>query len=277
MHTMSSELIDSKTGLLAQISPLTFKDADGNLFGRSETVNLEIATFRPLSQSERQKHLPRLEPESLLFFIGETRYLDRDFCGELMLQLGRRTARIVKRYVRGLSEIAAEEILMKVDIQVVELALAEKPSRKSEFLQVSFYGAVKLLTLDAVKSYRRSLLGGKRGWIPAADETGTDGKVFRRTIELAPDSGPGAEEILLSLENDNFRHDLLRLACRAVADRRHLEAVILHFGHGWPILSKDQRKNDLVSHFQATEDQVKGWLRRAMKLMREALKNGGEQ
>ena len=274
---MSSELIDIRTGLLAQIPPLTFKDADGNLPQRSETVNNEIATAWAFSHSERRKCLPHLQPETLVFFTRATRYFDRDFCGELMLQLGKRTARIVKRYVRGLSEIAAEEILMKVDIQVVELVLAEKPSRKSEFLELSFYGAVKQFTLDAVKSYWRSLMGGKRGWIPAGDETGTDGEAFRRTIELAPDSGPGPEEIFLDLEDRNLRHRMLRKACRAVADRRHLEAVILHFGHGWPILSKDQRKNDLVSHFQATEDQIKGWLRRAMKVMREAVKNGGEQ
>jgi hypothetical protein len=198
-----------------------------------------------------------------------TRYFDRDFCGELMLQLGKRTARIVRRFVRGLSEIAAEEILMKVDIQIVELVLAATPSKQSEFLEVSFAGAVKRLTLDAVKSYRRSLLGGKRGSIPT-DEEGDPLEGARELIDTAQNP----EQHVLELEEESFRQQMLRTAFGVVEDKRALEVVILRFGYGWPIVSKDRRKNDLVSHFGATEPQIRYWISKTVKAMRDALENG---
>ena len=73
------------------------------------------------------------------------------------------------------------------------------------------------------------------------------------------------------LREQERRHQLLRKACQAVPDRRHLKAAILHWGYDWPITSKNRNERSLTRHFGVSEAQMHRWLDGAMKAMRAAL------
>jgi hypothetical protein len=61
---------------------------------------------------------------------------------------------------------------------------------------------------------------------------------------------------------------LIRRGCRAVKDRRHLQAFILRYVHGWPITSNDPAKPDLVRRFKKSRWQIKNWLDGVREVMR---------
>jgi hypothetical protein len=79
------------------------------------------------------------------------------------------------------------------------------------------------------------------------------------------------KDILLNLQDENRRHQLLRKACNAVKDRRHLEAVILHYGHGIPITSKQRGKPNLEHRFRQPPRKIKYWIAMGLEQMRAAL------
>jgi hypothetical protein len=251
------------------VPPLTCLKADGKPRERSTAVTAEILDMLRLPQTEGIAKPGGLRTETIVFFARQARRADEDLYGLLVQELSNRIIRMVRNRVYGLDPRAAEEIPLKVEIEILELVLAEKPSLDSEFLEVAFGQAVERRTIDAIRKYKRSILGGRRGWIVAGKDE--DGDEIERPIELAPDNRPNPEEVLLQLDSKNQRHQLLKKACQAVENKRHLEAFIMHYAHGWPIVSNDPERPDLVSRFNVTEGQMKHWLKKTMEIMREAL------
>src|SRR5262249_6722021 len=152
-------------------------------------------------------------------------------CGRLLEELRKRISGLSRRFVQGLDDLAKEEILSNVEIEILEIVLSKDSSRQTDFLEIAFARAVEKLTIDAIRKYNNSPLA-HRGEI-ADDATDEDGDEIERPIELLPDNRPNAQDTLLQLEAGNQRHELLRKACDAVQNPRHLEAIILHYGHGW--------------------------------------------
>ena len=207
--------------------------------------------------------------ETLVFLIRHIRRADEELYSRLLQELGKRIIRLARRWVWGLDRTTVEDVVLKVEIDILETVLVEKPSRNTDFLEIAFAQAVECRTIDALRKHNNSPMS-HRGEIvtDGSDEVGDE---IERTIELVPDDGPGPEVILLQLEDEARRPELLRTACNAVKDRRHVEAAILHYGYGWPITSKDPTKSDLERHFQATPGQIKYWIAAALKAMREAI------
>ncbi len=232
-------------------------------------MQTEIGRILRLPESDWIVEAKELQNETLVFLIRQIRRADEELYRRLLQELSGRIIRVARRWVRGLDRIAAEDIVLKVEIDMLELVLAEKPSRKTDFLEIAFAQAVERRTIDALRKHNNSPIG-HHGEI-LTDATDEDGDEIERTIELAPDHRPGPEAILLQLEDEARRPELLRKAYDAVKDPRHVEAAILHYGRGWPITSKDPRKSDLERHFQATPGQIKYWIAAALKAMREAI------
>ena len=92
-----------------------------------------------------------------------------------------------------------------------------------------------------------------------------------RPIEFLPDLTSGPDDILLNLDMKKHRHRLLLTALRAITDRRHREAVILHHGHGIPITSSKRGQKCLTRRFRKKEREIRYWIDQAMQQMRAAL------
>jgi len=228
-------------------------------------VQTEIGRILRLPESDWIAEAKDLQNETLVFLTRQIRRADEELYTRLLQELSKRIIRLARRWVRGLDRITAEDIVLKVEIDILEFVLTEKPSRKTDFLEIAFAQAVERRTIDALRKHNNSPMG-HRGEI-LTDATDEDGDA----IERAADDRPGPEAILLQLEDEARRPELLRKACDAVKDPRHVEAAILHYGHGWPITSKDPTKSDLERQFQATPGQIKYWIAAALKAMREAI------
>jgi len=272
---MSTFSTPQKSGSLARIRRLASSLANGKAYERRPDVEAEIQRVLRLHQSAWIAEAEDLQNETLVFLIRQIDRGDEELFGRLLQELSKRTVRIASRWAQGLDPIAAEEIVLRVEMQILELVLAETASRQSDFLEVAFGKAVEVRTINAVRNHNGSAMGRRAEIV--ADTPGDFGDEFdemERPLGLAVDDRPGPEAILLQLEDEARRDEWIQKAYDAVRDLRHLEAVILHYGCGWPITSKDPSKPDLARHFGAKPRQIKYWIATALEAMRETI---GEQ
>jgi hypothetical protein len=214
----------------------------------------------PLPHSEWAAKAPGARNETLIYFIRRPDDASAHYYDPFVEEIDRRVPDIAERYVRGLRKETGEDIVMKVQDEFRKLILAERPSARTEFLEVAFALAVKKRTLQLVSLYLCSPWS-RRVEIDAPD--GADDE----EAEWRFDGRPGPEAELLALE----RKELCERALDAITDPRHREAATLHWLEGWPVVSKDKDEPDLVSHFRTTEGRIKRCLKKAMAEMRAAL------
>jgi hypothetical protein len=250
-----------KAGALSEVPPLTSVTKGGRRLERPARVDIQIAQYLRLDQSMLVPDIRHLESESVVFFARHFRRIDEHLYGLLFQEICRRTVHIGTGLLWSFNEARAEQIVSEVETAIVKLVLAETRSLAGEMLEVTFFRAVKRRVLNAVRNYSRTALGRR-------DE---GGQQIEDTLKLVPDDRLGPEDDLLRMNNRDERHRVLRIACRAVTNRDHLVAVILHHSHGWPIVSQDAERPDLVRRFNATEGQIKYWIKVALQQMRAAL------
>lgn len=92
----------------------------------------------------------RLPDEALAFLIRAIQNGDRDLFGRLIYELSRRTARIARYFAQGFDKDTTNEIIWKVEKEIIDLVLVEIPSRQSEFLEIAFRTAVERRTINIV-------------------------------------------------------------------------------------------------------------------------------
>ena len=253
----------------ARIKPLTSRKADGTAYEREDNVLDCIARYQGVPESVRISEAPRMPSEALMYFIRNTDSKSGAFYDRLFQQLSGRAGRVIHKTFRGLDPSDAKELSMQVQSQVMQLIIDTKPSPAAELFEIRFDQAVETTALQALRVYMRSPMGALRGKL--AIQLDEEGDEMERPLEVFLAGGPGPEDVLLVLREQERRHQLLRKACQAVSDRRHLKAAILHWGYDWPITSKNRNERSLTRHFGVSEAQMHRWLDGAMKAMRAAL------
>jgi hypothetical protein len=209
-----------------------------------------------------------LRNETLVFLIRRTHRISDEVCGGLLEELRKRILPLAYGRIMNLDDVAAEEIVMNVEIEILEVILTKERSRNTEYLEIAFGQAIDRLTVEAIRKQDHSPMGHRNQIVkkPKGDES-----IAIKQLQLIPDDGPSPADILLNLEDENGRHQLLLKACNAVKDRRHLEAVIRHHGHGEPITSKKRGVDTLVRRFRQPPRKIKYWLATGLEQMRAAL------
>jgi hypothetical protein len=254
------------------VRQLTFSTQEGKPYERRADVEAEIgralavprADWVQMAKTEGQD---RLSSEALVFLTREVRHSDHDLFGQLVEQLSRRVKRIAARWARGFDPQTTEDILLQVELRIIERLLAEPPSRQSEFLEIAFGSAVKARTINVVAQRKQdplSLLG-------AALRADGEEEEPERPMELVPDERPGPDEIVSEIEDRARTRQLVATACAAVADPRHLKALILHKIRGWPLYDQDPAKPTLAVRFGRSPRQIQNWINGALKAMRAAI------
>jgi hypothetical protein len=254
------------------IPPLSSSTVDGKPYLRHPDVEAEILRARSCPPAEwlalaEKRGNGRLSNEALVFLIRRSRKGDRDLFGRLVHELGDRTVRIAERWAQGFDQDTLEEIVWTVEKQIVDLVLAETSSRQSDFLEVAFGKAVERRTINAVEKRRNSPLPLRHMPASVSDEETEP----ERPTELVADERAGPEEIVAELESEAQRPELIRKARAAVKDPRHVEAVILRYVYGWPMVDKDPNKPTLTRHFGKSARQIQNWLADALEAMRAAI------
>jgi hypothetical protein len=265
---------EQPTDRRAQIRPLRSVKADGTEYTHPDNVLNRLAYYQSVPESVRFAEVSRMPSEVQVYFIRNTDRNCREFWERLFRELSRRAARIIHESLRGLPPFDAADLSARVEDRVMKRILNPNPSRNSDLLEIRFAQVVEGEALDALRVYMRSPLGALRGQSSAQFDD--DGDEIERPLEELLTSGPGPESNLLVFRDRKRRHQLLRIACRAVPDRRHLKAAILRWGYDWPITSSDRNQRSLTRQFGVSEAQMHRWLDGAMKTMREALANEPE-
>jgi hypothetical protein len=254
-----------------RIRELASQMGNGKAYERWKDIDKQIRRLCRLSQSDWIAQAPKLPTEALVFLIKQTHRVEPEVAGPLLQEVSKRTLRQTRAKIKGLDPVQAEHVVDRVEYSILVLLLSEEPSRQADFLEISFAKSVEQRTLDEIRKLQNSTLLGHRGEFHPPDD-GTDVSKFEseHPLLLAPDKGPNPLEIFLEAEDKARVASLVEQASAVVKDSRHLEAVVLHFCHGWPVQSKKGIR-DLVSHFNVSAQQIWKWIATALKEMREAL------
>jgi hypothetical protein len=253
-----------------KIPPLRSRTLDGRLYQRPEHVDAQIAEIMGLRHHQRVSRLPDLLHEAVVHCIRRMRLSSKPVYGLFVQELCRRIFRIARRHTRELDKVTREDILTMVEIGIMKLVLADKPSRKTEILEIAFARVVEKRTLNMVRNYERSPWSRKADIVPPHIDEDDDEEV-ERPIELAVDDREGPEiQVVQSMEAAR-KAQQVQTGYAAVKDPLDLKAVKLHFEDGLPISSKDPGKPDVVGVLGESRGQVNYRLSRAYTQIRKAL------
>jgi hypothetical protein len=159
---------------------------------------------------------------------------------------------------------------MTVDDRIMQLVLAQKPSRKTEVLEIAFSQAVEKRTLNVVRAYEHSPWAHQTDLLPTTTDADDD-EEFERPIELAKDDRDGPEVLVIQLIEEARQTQSLQTAYAAVKDPMDLRVVKLHFEEGLPISSTDPHKRTVVTETGESRGQVNYRMSTSLKQMRKAL------
>jgi hypothetical protein len=233
---------------------------------------MEIRRVLGLHHSDWIALAEDLKSETLIYLMRQVHHSDKDLFGRLLAELDKRIARIGRRWAQDFDPTTTEEILWKVEKDILDLIVAEKPSRKGDNLEVAFGQVVKRRTINAVEKYNNSPMGRRDEFVPQiSDGDGDDPNKIKRPIELAADGRPGPQFTLLESERESLRPRLFKKAYGAVKDPKDREAVKLHIEKGLPIQSADPNQDTVARRLNETVRQAKYRFSKAMKAMRKAL------
>ena len=251
-----------------RVPPLVLSNLAGKPYTRPERVEAEIlhALDRPRADwpaLAMMKGEKRLSHETLVFLIRQIRNSDSDLLRQLVYELTRRTVQIAKQWAKGFTPRTTEEILEKVNEEMVILLLKQDPSRGSVWLEIAFETVVKSRTLNIVGKHKRDALS--RPCVSLGVTVQDD------EFAQIPDKRPLPDEVASKRQNKAWQAELIRRASTAVTDPRHLEAVILRYCQRWPITDRDPTKQTLATHFGMTGRQIRNWISKALAEMRDAI------
>ena len=259
---------------LQSVRPLTMTTEKGKPYTRSPAVEGQIAETLYWSDADLLGKHKSLLNETLVYNIRRFREHDDHMCGVLLHELGQRTTRIVKAAIRGLDRLGKADIAMQVEVEVMELAIAPEPSRKSEFLEVAFTQAVKRRSINLREQFNGTVQAHRGRYKPSPwldlDE---QEKKRKRPLEFVPDIRNGPETALAAFQDEQFReqaYDIVRAALEGEDDRLLL-GFRLHVVDRWPLWSADSDMPTVARHFGLTHGQAKYLFEKTRKIIAEVL------
>jgi DNA-directed RNA polymerase specialized sigma24 family protein len=247
--------------------PLTQRRVkDDALFERRADVECEIVGALSLEPANWLDHAPERGgwcDETRVHLIRCLR--DREapaILGALVNTTMKRAGKIIERWAQGYDETQLQVIADAVWIVIVERILAKEITRETEFLEVSFATAIKNLTLKEVaKAERRRDIN-----LSPPAKTDEEGNVLDPVTAIRDDR-PDPLAALIALED---QRPTLRELLRAVINRRHRHAFILHHIRKWPYQPGVPPQPCLCTKFGRSERQIRTWIGTALEQMRRA-------
>jgi len=256
------------------VRQLTMSTEDGTPYTRSPAVEEQIAETLCWSDSDVPAKRKSLLNEVLVYNIRRFRERDDYICGMLLRELGQRTSRIVNAAICGVDPLGKADIAMQVEVEVLELAIAPEPSRKSEFLEVAFTQAVKRRAINLRERLKTTVQGHCGRYKPnPIQDLDEQEKKRKRPLEFVPDSREGPEAALAAFEDEQFRDQAYEIVRAALdgEEGRLLLAFRLHVVDGWPLWSANPNLPTVARHFGLTHGQAKYLFEKTRKIIAEVL------
>jgi len=258
--------VDSRSAVNLAALTQTYKQSGKPLlrFADVESEILAVLATDPATWSPSA-----LKSETLVYLIRWLwRCNDQQNIGRMIECLGKRIAQIARDFVSGFPPNITDDFAIEIAEEVNLLIFASEPNRRSEFLEVSFRGAIKRRAINKREKVKERL---KHEVGESSIQTKTTGEEYEGIIASHSDGQPNPGEIALLVEAQRLLPEQIRKALAAVSNPLHREAVILHHLRGWQISSSDNAIPTLSTHFDKSPRQIQNWLKGAMKQMRTAL------
>ena len=228
-------------------------------------VKEELRRVLHLHESAWVVEAPDLKNETLVSLIRHIREANREIFNRLLEELMGRIVRLVRHWVAGIkNEAAREYIASQAEMEILKLALTTTPTQTSDYLERAFAKKVRQMTFDAIRKYMRSPSGRRGDVVPMTDADDVLDEI-ERPMEFIHSHDRSPE--MLTVHND-----LMEAIRNRVEDPRHFEAAMLHWGHGWPVSSKDPKENTLVRYFGVPERQISYWLKKVRAIIADVFK-----
>src|SRR3989442_15037919 len=185
MDTFSS----SPAGSKSIVQELKSSSPSGKKYSRTSAVDDQIQSILCRHQSEWILEAPNLKNETVFFLMRLVRRADEQLFYEFFQELCTRIARIAKRAASRyrVDDKVAQEIVEEIQLNVLELVLADTPGRQTDVLEVAFRQAVKRRARERSRKHSNSIQG-HLGWIDVPsdyDDSAADQAM--EPLELTPD------------------------------------------------------------------------------------------
>jgi len=240
------------------VPPLTMTTEDGKPYTRSPEVTENIGESLCWTVALLLARYTSLLNEALVFNIRRFRGHDEHICGLLLQELAQRVTRIVKAAIRGRDPLAKADIAMQVEMEILELAIAPLPSRKSEFLEVAFTQAVKRRAINLREQFKGTVQGNRGRYKPVED-LDEEEKKRKRPLEFAPDTRNSPEAALVAFQDEQFRDQAYQIVMAKLEgeDERLPLMFRLVVVDGWTVWSADPAVPTVARHFGLTRGQTR--------------------
>jgi hypothetical protein len=240
------------------VPPLTMTTEDGKLYTRSPEVTEDIGESLCWTIAILLARYTSLLNEALVFNIRRFRGQDEHICGLLLEELAKRVTRIVKATIRGRDPLAKADIAMQIEMEILELAIAPVPSRKSEILEVAFTHAVKRRAINLRKQLKGTVQGNRGRYKPLQD-LDEEEKNRKRPLEFAPDGRNSPEAALVAFQDERCRDQAYQIAMEELEgeDERLPLMFRLVVVDGWTVWSANPDVPTVARHFGLTRGQTR--------------------
>jgi len=265
MDSAHASKLGAKPASIA-VEALTKSKMDGTPYQRRPDVEAEIQSS--LASPPSSWVVTKLKSETLVYLA---RWLwgqqDNVAIGRVIDCLGRRIARIARDFAGGFDPSTAEEFIVDIAAEINTLIFSAKPTRRSEFLEISFRQAIQRRAINHSEKLQTRL---EAEVVASSISVESDGEGEVDFVGQIPGDEEPPDEAAMKAE----ARRLIPSALNAVGDERHREAIVLHFLQDWPIFSKDATTPTLCSHFDMSERQIRNWIGKGLEQMRRSI--GGE-
>ena len=180
-------------------------------------VEAEIQRVIDMHQTHWLAEIPDLHNETLVFLARHVRTARSELFGRLLQEISKRVMRQATNSIYGLREAAREFIVLQVEITIIRLVLTDKPSRRSNYLEIAFAKAVNQLTVDFIRIYKRSAMGRRDELVTSQSEHDEgDAGQSQSGIESIADDRPGPQSEFLKKEDKTVLQKSVQKAFRSM-------------------------------------------------------------
>jgi hypothetical protein len=137
-HDTTSFESNMKEDKRGPVPPLTVRKKDGSLYTRFPDVEAEIGEVWCLPPSDWVDRKEKLKSETLVCLICKAGSKDEYVRGLLLGEVNVRSARISESAIKGLEDVAKEEIALEVQAKIFDLVWSGVNCSQSEYLEIAF-------------------------------------------------------------------------------------------------------------------------------------------
>lgn len=246
------------------IEPLTMLQPNGTVYQRLPHVQTQLVWVVGLPESLRIPELANLYSESVMYLFRRGRSGSEEFYDRVVREARSRIRREARRVAWRLPMPVIEDVCDDVELQIFKVIFAPTPDEGADFFEVLFAPGVESRTRNAMRSYQRSLTGGRRQFEHTAEEDEASEETIRPKRIVDVTASP--EQALIARDVIEKVRDKVK--------PEYLEAAILFHCEDVPMFSKDPAEDTIARRLGLSKSNVQYRIDTVMKALRDIVLGG---